>query len=135
VEGGDDFQTMTLLDRIALRTEVNAELLEPGDLANYQREQTTARVRLTLDEMGPQQAEILRYTYGIAGRPLCEKDSEAVSVAVSAAVGPITPARVPVVRFKASETFAKRYASRVAGTVEERDEWLAAAAGVKAARK
>jgi hypothetical protein len=122
----------TLLDRVAQIADVSVDLLEPEDLVAFERELTTQRVRGVLGEMSDVQAEVLRYTHGVEGRPLCGTEGAAE---IARALGLPSAERVQVYRHKACASFAKRYAAVAGATPDERLAWLDAYDTARAERR
>jgi RNA polymerase sigma factor (sigma-70 family) len=100
---GDGEAYASLLDKVADRVGVSADLVEPSDYAKVRRAETRDNVHAILDRMGNQQTTVLKATFGIdpVGFYGTENDDE-----IAADFG-IERHRVRVIRSLGKTRFAK----------------------------
>jgi hypothetical protein len=119
--GGDSDSGMTYAELIADRADVSVDLIEPGDITAYEREQARTRVHAVLDDMGENQAEVLRCTFGIQGRPVfATARGENQDAELAQRIGVRDAQAVQKTRTTGYLAFAKRWAK----DEEDSDAWM-----------
>jgi hypothetical protein len=109
--GGDDNGGTTFAELVADRADVSADLIEPGDITAYMREEKRTRVHEVLADMGTNQAEVLRYTFGISGYPVfATARGENQDAELAERIGVRDAGAVQKTRTTGYQAFAKRWA-------------------------
>ncbi|WP_328546770.1 sigma factor [Streptomyces platensis] len=123
----DGPQVAPLVEQTATTFGVPEDLITPEDITSEERRQKHAIVNAILDAMSANQADALRYSYGIGGVETFGTGDAGDLPGLAAKLGlDIIPARDA--RVKGHKSFAKRYIKAVAKSEAEAKELTEAAA-------